>query len=63
MISRKDFIINALRGIALLALASTSGFLIFRDKNEEECDFEFLCEKCSKLNSCSLKQAMDYKNK
>jgi len=63
MINRKEFIIKILRGIALISITLVSGLLIFREKSEEECNFDFACKNCSKLNDCSLNQAINYKKK
>ena len=64
MLNRRDFIKNVLRGLAFVSIASGAGFLIFRKEKEEEkegCNFDFVCKKCNKLNSCSLKQGLEFK--
>lgn len=57
MLNRRGFIIKLVRSGTLLTLAATSGYLIFGRKEEEVCDFSFVCQNCKKLKDCQLPEA------
>ena len=59
---RREFIKTFSRGLILSGLAVISGVLIFRDKGgNDQCNFDFVCKNCKKINSCTLPEAADYK--
>ena len=60
---RREFIKTLSRGLIVSGLAVISGVLIFRDKNgkNDQCNFDFVCKNCKKINSCTLPEASDYK--
>lgn len=65
MINRKKFIKTFLRIIFLVGIALISGILIFRKQNEnsEICNLDFVCKNCKKLKSCTIPEAVNFKNK
>lgn len=53
---------NLLRILLLLSVVIVSGYLIYRaDNTKNTCPTETVCSKCSKVNSCSLPAAKEYK--
>lgn len=61
MYTRRDFIIKVFRNISLVSLGVVSGYLLFREKSEEVCDFNFVCQNCQKRKSCNLPEAKQIK--
>ena len=57
MHSRRDFIKNGFRMFSLAVLASTTGYLLFREESDTLCDLDFVCGNCNKLSKCSLPEA------
>ena len=62
MQTRKEFILKITRAASLTVLASTTGYLLFREPSDKKCNFDFVCNNCKKLKSCSLNKATQYKN-
>jgi len=64
MLNRRSFIEKLIRNLIFVILASLSGFLIFRDKTDEQqaCDFDFICKNCKKKQDCALPEALQYKS-
>lgn len=54
---RRDFINSIFRNIILTGILIFSGYLIFREKSEKTCEFDFACKKCKNLSSCDLPEA------
>jgi len=61
MHTRRNFIKIAIRNSALAGIAIGSGYLIFKEKSEEACNFEFICKSCKKLDKCKLPEAEEHK--
>jgi hypothetical protein len=58
---RRGFLKNAARVSILTGLGIMTGALLFRDKEKESCDYDFVCGNCKKLKSCKLQEAEKYK--
>ncbi len=41
---------------ALATVATTTGYLIFRNESKENCELEIVCNNCKKNSSCELKK-------
>jgi hypothetical protein len=54
---RREFIKSIFRNIILTGILLFSGYLIFREKSENACEFDFICKNCKKLSSCDLPEA------
>ncbi len=63
MLSRKDFIIDSLRIVSAVILASTTGYLLFREESTNKCDLNFVCGNCNKFNNCKVEQAEEKRRK
>lgn len=61
MQTRREFILKISRAASFTVLASTTGYLLFREESKEKCNFEFICNNCKNLNNCNLKKAADFK--
>ena len=63
MLNRRSFIEKIVRSSILVALASGSAYLIFKERTNDQqaCDFEFICKNCKKKKSCTLPEAVQYK--
>jgi len=61
--SRRTFLKTGSRYFLLGSLAGMSGYLLFRDNDDESsiCDFDFGCGECKRLSKCDHSQAKDYK--
>lgn len=59
--NRRDFIIKSSQISIAAAIGLMSGYLVFRDKPEEECDFNFVCRNCKKAKTCNLPEAKSNK--
>jgi hypothetical protein len=59
---RRDFLKNIARGSILTGLGVITGVLLFRDRDAENCDQNFVCESCKRLKSCKLPEAAKYKD-
>jgi hypothetical protein len=59
--NRREFLGNVLRNIILSGILVVTGYLLFKEKNEESCDFDFLCKNCKKLNTCTLPESIKFK--
>jgi hypothetical protein len=60
----KGFVMkNAIRYVVLVVIVVISGYLIFNSNGSDNnaCQAESVCGKCSKVNSCSLPAAKEYK--
>lgn len=64
MLNRRSFIEKLIRNLILVILALVSGFLVFRERTNEEqaCDFDFICKNCKKKQNCILPEALQYKS-
>jgi len=63
MQTRKEFIIQIARITSLTLLASTTGYLLFREESDEKCELDFVCGNCSKLKKCGLEQGQKHRAK
>lgn len=63
MLNRREFIIKLVRSGTLVAMAATSGYLIFGRNEAEVCDFSFVCKNCKKLDKCQIEEAKEFKDK
>ena len=62
MQKRREFIKSFSRGVIFTGLISLSGYLLFREKEgKEKCDFDFICQNCKKLKSCTIPEAQKYR--
>lgn len=53
---------NFVRILLLASIVVVSGYLIYRaDGSKNVCPTETICSKCSKVNSCTLPAAKEYK--
>ncbi len=60
--NRRKFISDLSRAAILTVLVSGSAYLVFREEeNDEQCDFEFICQNCKKVKSCEIDEAQRYK--
>ena len=50
-----------LRYFVLLIVVLISGYLVYRSENSNSCQQESICNKCSKVSTCSLPAAKDFK--
>lgn len=62
MQNRKDFIKLFLRIFMLAIIAAISGILMFRETNDAECNFDFVCKNCKKNKNCNLPEANNFRN-
>lgn len=60
MLNRRNFIKKTMRTAAFTILAGGSGYLLFREKSQEECNFDFVCKNCKKQKECNLPEAKEY---
>ena len=44
-------------------LASTTGYLLFREESDDKCNLDFVCGKCSKVKECELEQVQKQRQK
>jgi len=58
---RRVFINNMARASILIGLSVISGVLLFKNGATEDCDFQFVCSKCSNLSGCRLPEANKFK--
>ncbi len=58
--NRRDFLVSASRKLMLGGLAAMSGYLLFRE-SDENCDFVIGCGTCKKLSACRLPEAEDFR--
>jgi hypothetical protein len=63
--NRRKFINNIARGSFLTALGAMSTVFIIQNKKnqDKQCYYEFVCNKCKKVDNCMLPQAALYKHK
>jgi len=54
--SRREFLKTAIRRLALIGIAATTGYLALRNTDNEKCEFNYVCSKCKKLKNCKLKK-------
>ncbi len=62
MQTRRDFITKVFRVSTLAIVAGTSGYLLFRDKSDEVCNYDFVCKNCNNLKKCELPEAKEFNN-
>jgi len=55
--NRRNFIQSIGQATIAIGLASMAGYLVFRDKTEEPCNFNFVCRDCKKLDNCQLPES------
>ena len=60
---RRKFIKSMSRNLMAGAIIAGGGYLLLKEKSEEEPNFEFICKNCKQLSKCSLQEARDFKNK
>lgn len=58
---RREFIKNVARGSILVGIGLVAGTLLFREDENENCDFDFICNNCNKLSKCKLPEAVKFK--
>ena len=62
--NRRQFLSSIGRGTILAGLTAISGILIFRNsKKTDQCTFDFVCQNCRKLKSCTQPEAIIFKRK
>jgi hypothetical protein len=67
--NRRNFINNLTRGSILAGLVTMSSLFVIRNKKvsvknqNTQCSYEFVCNKCKKVDNCMLPQAALYKHK
>lgn len=50
------------RGLLLTGLTAMTGVLLLRDRSEQqECDYDFICQDCKKLKDCNHRAARKYR--
>ncbi len=59
---RRKFIKTLGRGVALAGMAGLGGYLLFRDRTGENCEFDFICRNCRKQKTCQLPEARQYQS-
>lgn len=59
--NRRKFIQSIGQITIATGLVSMTGYLVFRDKSSEVCDFNFVCRDCKKLNNCKLPESQAVK--
>lgn len=62
MNDRREFIKTLSRGLALAGMAGLGGYLLFRDRTGDDCDFDFICRNCLKQKTCQLPEAKLYQS-
>lgn len=62
MQDRREFIIKLARGVTLATIIGVSGALILRKRDDEICNFDFVCSNCKKLKNCKLPEAKQFKH-
>lgn len=62
MQTRKEFILTISRAAAITLVASTTGYLLFREESKDKCDFDFVCKNCKKVKECNIDEGIDFKN-
>ena len=60
---RREFLKNVARGAILAGLGLVAGNLLLKDKESDSCDYNFICNNCSKLSGCKLPEALKFKEK
>ena len=60
MNDRRKFIKTFGRGLALAGMAGLGGYLLFRDRTGDNCEFDFICRNCRKQKTCQLPEAKRY---
>lgn len=65
MTQRREFIKALGRGFILTGLAGISTALLLRNKDPEaeQCEFDFICRNCGRKKSCSLPEAMEFRDR
>lgn len=58
--NRRDFLVSASRKLMLGGLAAMSGYLLFRE-SDENCDIVIGCGTCKKLSACRQPEAEDFR--
>ncbi len=58
---RKEFFRTIGRGVLFAALIGGGIYLMTRPKKTDECELDFVCKKCNKLDKCRLPEAKKYK--
>ncbi|MFN8255537.1 MAG: hypothetical protein U0W24_07605 [Bacteroidales bacterium] len=58
---RREFILSISRYSFLVILTLIGGYLAFRPKSKEECNFDFVCKSCRQNHSCTLDEALKYR--
>jgi len=59
--TRRNFFVNAIRGIIASGLALTGGYLLLKEEPEEFCSLDFTCTLCGKTDQCGLPAAQSYR--
>lgn len=63
MQTRKEFILKITRIASFTLLASTTGYLLFREETEEKCKLDFVCGNCNKVEKCNIKEGVNHRQK
>ena len=63
MVDRRHFLKLAGRTAVLGGVIFVTGKLLFQSDSDENCDFDFVCQNCKKLEKCNLPEASEYKKK
>jgi hypothetical protein len=55
--NRRDFIKTIIRNLILSGILFISGYLLFKKKSQEKCNFDFACKNCKRQKTCELPEA------
>ena len=58
---RREFFKNIARGSILVGLGFVSGTLLLKEKGNDSCNDNFICNSCRKLTNCKLPEAISFK--
>jgi hypothetical protein len=61
MIDRREFITRFSRNSLFVILTLLGGYLVFKPKGKEICNFDFVCKSCRQNLSCTLDEALKYR--
>jgi len=58
---RRRFLTTVMQGIIGATLGVTGGYLLLKEKKEENCTLDFTCTLCGKTEQCGLPAAESYR--